>query len=193
MRAIGLGLFAEERCAGRDDDKGLQEYDSAWFWSFHGALKEQVAARAMGFYRSLTTSRRDCVDPCRHTRREGAAAAVAHAWRRSPEAERQPNRGCMDRRWSSLRDDAEAAATARNQMEGARHGRALARSQGGSKGARWLRRPWRRRCGPELRRELGISSAHGSFCRTKKTPGELEFEGKLGVGFQPLGCRAQGA
>jgi hypothetical protein len=74
----------------------------------------------MGFYRSLTTSRRGCVDPCRHTRREGAAAAVAHARRRSTEAERQLNRGCADRRRSSLRDDAETAAAARNQMEGAR-------------------------------------------------------------------------
>jgi hypothetical protein len=39
MHAISLGLFAEERCARRDDDKELQEYDSAWFWSFHGELK----------------------------------------------------------------------------------------------------------------------------------------------------------
>jgi hypothetical protein len=39
MHAIGLGLFAEERCARRDDDKELQEYDNAWFWSFHGELK----------------------------------------------------------------------------------------------------------------------------------------------------------
>jgi hypothetical protein len=86
-------------------------------WS---AKKTQVAARTMGFYRSLTTSRRDCVDPCRHTRREGAAAAVARARRRLTEAERQPNRGCADRRWSLLRDDAEIAAAARNQMEGTR-------------------------------------------------------------------------
>jgi hypothetical protein len=85
----------------------------------------------MGFYRSLTTSRRDCVDPCRHTRREGAAAAVARVRRRSTEAERQPNRGCADRRWSSLRHDAETAAAARNHMEGARRRRALAHIQGG--------------------------------------------------------------
>jgi hypothetical protein len=39
-------------------------------------------------------------------------------------------RDCIDRRWSSLRDDAEAAAAARNQMEGARHGGAFACSQG---------------------------------------------------------------
>jgi hypothetical protein len=48
MRAIGLGLFAEERCAGRDDDKGLQEYDSAWFWSFHGALKRTSCSEGDG-------------------------------------------------------------------------------------------------------------------------------------------------
>lgn len=53
--------------------------------------------------RSLKTSRRDCIDPCRHTRREGAAAVVARARRRSTEAERQPNRGCADRRRSVLR------------------------------------------------------------------------------------------
>jgi hypothetical protein len=86
-------------------------------WS---AEKTQVAARTMGFYRSLTTSRWDCVDPCRHTRREGAAAAVARARRRSTEVERQPNRGCADRRRSSMRDDVETAAAARNHMEGAR-------------------------------------------------------------------------
>jgi hypothetical protein len=50
MRAIGLGLFAEERCARRDDDKGLQEYDSAWIWSFHGALERIGCSEGDGFF-----------------------------------------------------------------------------------------------------------------------------------------------
>jgi hypothetical protein len=134
----------------------------------------------MGFYRSLTTSRRDCIDPCRHTRSEGAAAAVARAWRRSTKAERQPNRGCVDQRWSSLRDDAEAAAAARNQMEGARHGRALARSQGVA----------RVRGGCDSHGDGGAALSSGVSWASpaptgvsagqNKTPGELGFEGKQG-------------
>jgi hypothetical protein len=41
------------------------------------------------------------------------------SWRRSTEAERQPNRGCADRRLSSLHDDAGTAA----QIDGRAHSR----------------------------------------------------------------------
>ena len=146
----------------------------------------------MGFYRSLTTSRRDCVDPCRHTRREGAAAAVARAWRRSTKAERQPNRGCVDQRWSSLRDDAEAAAAARNQMEGARHGRALARSQGVAR--------VRGGCDSHGDGGAALSSSvswaspapTGVSAGQNKTPGELGLEGNRGSDSNHWGAEHRG-
>jgi hypothetical protein len=56
----------------------------------------------------------------RRTRRGDRGAAAARAWRRSTEAERQPNRGCADRRWSSLRDDAGTAAQIDSEMSSAR-------------------------------------------------------------------------
>src|SRR5688572_12077846 len=46
-------------------------------WSFHGALKTQVAARTMGFYRSFTTSHRDCANRAEHAMRKGSGAAAA--------------------------------------------------------------------------------------------------------------------
>ena len=45
----------------------------------------------------------------RCTRRGDHGAAAARAWRRSTEAEQQPNSGCADRWRSSLRDDARTA------------------------------------------------------------------------------------
>jgi hypothetical protein len=107
----------------------------------------------MGFYRSLTTSRRDCVD-----------------WR-----------------WSSLSDDDEAATAARNQMEGARHVRALARSQGVA-----------RVCGGcdghgdgGAAQSSGVSWASpaptGVSAGQNKTPGEFGFEGKQGGRIPTIG------
>ena len=56
----------------------------------------------------------------RRTRRGDRGAAAACAWRRSTETERQLNRGCADRRWSSLRDDAWTAAQIDGEMSSAR-------------------------------------------------------------------------
>jgi hypothetical protein len=56
--------------------------------------------------------------------RRSGVSAVAPAWRRSTEVELTTEQGCADRQRISLRDDDGTAAGARNQMEGARRGRA---------------------------------------------------------------------
>jgi hypothetical protein len=101
-------------------------------------------------------------------------------------------RDCVDWRWSSLRDDAEATAAARNQMEGARHGRALARSQGVAR--------VRGGCdghgdgGAAL--SSGVSWASpaptGVSAGQNKTPGELGFEGKQGGRIPTIGVPSTG-
>jgi hypothetical protein len=147
----------------------------------------------MGFYRSLTTSRRDYVDPCRHTRREGAAAAVTRAWRRSTEAERQPNRG--------LRRSAVELATRRCRggccspkpngggLDMGEHSRAVkgvARVRGGYDG--------HGDGGAALSSSVSWASPAptGVSAGQNKTPGELGLEGNRGSDSNHWGAEHRG-
>jgi hypothetical protein len=147
----------------------------------------------MGFYLSLTTSRRDYVDPCRHTRREGAAAAVTRAWRRSTEAERQPNRG--------LRRSAVELATRRCRggccspkpngggLDMGEHSRAVkgvARVRGGYDG--------HGDGGAALSSSVSWASPAptGVSAGQNKTPGELGLEGNRGSDSNHWGAEHRG-